>query len=481
MTVATEIFDLIVVGGGIHGSAIAWEAVLRGYSVALIDKNDFSSGASHGNYRIIHGGLRYLQHFDLARLFESAEEQKIFRKIAPTALKPLPFLIPCYGFMMRGREILKLGLSLYDVLTFWRNLGVNKELHLPPNSLLSKDDLLKLAPHISSTGLRGGIVYFDAQMLDPDRLGLAFVTSASDRGAWVRNYTEVIASQLESKKITALSCRDTISGKEFSLRAKFIINATGAWRESVDRRLLPESSPNPQVFSKGLQLTLPKLTEVAIALESKYRDKNAVVSKGNRSYFLQPWKGKTIAGTADILHEGDPDSYRLDESEIALFLEELSQLYPDPRITREQVSSAFGGLRPVSPSVAKAYREGKVGRFGSIEVAHRDTVQTHLERGVSNLISVEGIKYTTTRRLAERVINLFESISGEVRGKSLSRITPLNYSAAPTEHSIESLKQIISKEFVRTKEDLLERRLGYGAFEPPSETLKELVDKAWEC
>jgi glycerol-3-phosphate dehydrogenase len=478
---ADKTFDILVIGGGIHGASIAWEATLRGFSVCLVEKGDFSSGASAGNYRIIHGGLRYLQHLDLMRLFESVEEQRVFRKIVPAALKPLPFIIPCYGYGLRGRELLKLGLSFYDLLTCRRNRKINPALHLPNHQLLATEELQKIAPYLDTRGLRGGIVYSDVQMLDPDRVGLAFVRSAANRGAVALNYTEAVTAELggKSDKIESVLCRDLIGKEEFSIKARVVINAAGSWRELVNRMLLNRAAPK-FLFSKGLQITLPALTgDYAIALESRYRDKNAFVSKGNRSYFLQPWRGKTIAGTADILHTEEPDRYRLNEEETSLFLEELKALYPDPLIKRENVSAVFGGLRPVSPKVETLYQRKQLGDYGSIEVAHRDTVIVHgrEKERIENLISVEGIKYTTTRRLAQRVIDEFERVVGEKRGESRSKEVPLDYSEAG--HSSECIKRAIESEFVRRPEDLLERRLGFGAYETPPTEVRRLVEEVW--
>lgn len=427
-------FDILVIGGGIHGASIAWDATLRGFKVALIEKNEFNSGATAGNYRIIHGGLRYLQHLDLPRLFESVEEQRIFRRIASHALKPLPFLIPCYGFGMRSPEILKAGCTLYDVLTFWRNHGVSPV--LPNHQALSVEETLKIAPYLERKNLRGGIVYFDAQMIDPERLTLSFINSAAKRGAYVSRYTEATSATIDesSREMRGIRCRNSASQTEFEIRAKVVINAAGVWRSVLASKLT--GVPHEEfIFSKGLQVTLPNLTgEHAVALESKFRDKEAFVSKGNRSYFLQPWGGNTIAGTADILHSSNPDTYSLKEEEIELFLKELREIYPDPRISRPNVINTFGGLRPVTPSVREKYRRGELENYGSIEVAHRDTVIVHAEEQgashVKNLISVEGIKFTTTRRLAERVVNIAGKMLGnEVRSQTSN--VPLDYDPLP--------------------------------------------------
>lgn len=473
-------FDIAVIGAGIHGAAIAYDASLRGFSVVILDKKDIGSGASQGNYRIIHGGLRYLQHFDLPRLFESAGEQQTFRKIAPAALAPLPFLIPCYGYEMRGREILEIGLTLYDALTFYRNKNVSPTLKLPWHESIGKSEVLKKLPYLETKGLRGGIIYYDAQMLDPDRLTLSFVKSANNLGCKVKNYCEVVSSEIDGNKIQKLNVRNSISGKEESITAKLIINASGAWREQVSNKLLGTKPTEQYLFSKGLQITLPSITSgLAVALESKFKDSESIVAKGNRSYFLQPWRGATIAGTADILHTNEPDKYSLSEDEINYFLKELSEIYPDPQIIRANVKSAFGGLRPVTPGAKVKHQQNQLPTYGSIEVAHRDIVIAHKDEPdrIENLISVEGIKYTTTRRLAERVTDLAESLLGQKREPCKTKERELDYRTVSTNCSDEELKRIIKEEFVVTLEDLLERRLGFGGLEKPAETEVQRVKK----
>ncbi len=480
--------DILVIGGGVHGAAIAWEATLRGLSVALIDKGDFGGGASAGNYRIIHGGLRYLQHADLIRLFESVEEQRVFRIIAPEAVAPLPFLIPCYGTGMRGRAVLNAGLTLYDVLTFWRNIGMRPKDRLPNHRLLSPAEVLAIAPHLEQRDLRGGIVFYDVQMLAPDRLTLSFILSAEKRGAIVRNYCEAIGAEISKGalggRIDRVRCRNTLTGEEVSFAAKLVVNAAGTWRSAVASTLIG-SATEPFVFSKGLQLTFPALTgEHAVVLESKFRDSTAYVAKGNRSYFLQPWNGVTIAGTADILHTADPESYRLSEEEISLFVQELADLYPDPRITRANVLAAFGGLRPVTPSVRHRQNAGKLGDYGSIEVAHRDTIVVHAnsigDLQAENLISVEGIKYTTTRRLAERIVNIGVRLAGISAGPSLSKSTPLDFRTVGADPSDEEIGRIVREEHVEKVSDLIERRLGYTAHTPPTSTLLDRCKRIFD-
>ena len=169
-------FDLLVVGGGINGLAIAWDAALRGLSVVLCEKGDFGGGATAGCFKIVHGGFRYLQNLDFSRLFRSAKEQRILRTIAPHFVQPLPILVPSYGLGKKSRAVLDLGATFYEILTAGRNNGVDESRKLPRHSVLGSADVLTIAPHLRREALRGGIVFYDAQMRNCERLTLAVAT-----------------------------------------------------------------------------------------------------------------------------------------------------------------------------------------------------------------------------------------------------------------------------------------------------------------
>ncbi len=401
----SEEFDALVIGGGINGAAIAWEAALRGLKVALIERGDFGSGASQGCFRIAHGGLRYLQHLDLRRLRESAQEQKILRGLAPHLVRPFPFLVPCYAYGMKGREALRLGMFLYESLTSRRNSGLEEELHLAKHQVLSTSETLALAPGLNPEGLRGGVIYHDCQITSSDRLTLAVVQAAVDCGAVAANYCSVVRferAEGSSGAIVEAFCRDETTGQKFSLKAKYYINATGPWS-----RLVAGLGGNhaqlkrrERVFSKGVQLVFPRLNHArAVAVESRDYDAAAVVRRGGRSYFLVPWMGRTLAGTYDVAFEDHPDAYTITEGEISAFVTELRSAYQDPKLNLENVQHAFGGLRAVDPQ-----QEFTTALPG---VARQEFIVEHSKQGgPSNLISVEGVKYTTFRALAERVVNL---------------------------------------------------------------------------
>ena len=184
-------FDLVVVGAGVYGAATAWDASLRGLSVALIDKGDFGSGTSFNSLKTIHGGLRYLQHADFTRMRESVRERRNLMRIAPHLVHPLPFLVPTYrGSLLKTRTVMRAALFINDLVSWDRNELADRQKHLPAGKALTRDACLEMAPGIERDGLTGGVLWYDAQMYNSDRLTLSFVLSAAKEGAVVANYVE---------------------------------------------------------------------------------------------------------------------------------------------------------------------------------------------------------------------------------------------------------------------------------------------------
>lgn len=397
-------FDLLVIGGGIGGLSIAWDAVLRGLSVALVEKGDFGSGASQGCFKIVHGGLRYLQHADFARLRESVEEQRVLRIIAPHLIRPLPILVPCYGFGLQSPEVLRAGVGLYDLLTGGRNAGVSSSAVLPRGERLSRAACLDEAPYLQQTGLRGGVAFYDAQMTNCDRLTLSFALSAAKQGAVLCNYTEAAGFSLEAGRIRSVAVVDKLSGARAELRPQMVLNAAGTWSGALESLML-DRPPEPKLFSKGMQLVLPKtVSHYALALESRHADRTAYVARGGRSYFLVPWRDSTLLGTADIVHKDDPDACRFDEVEVKRFLSEARAMYPAPQIDHRFVRYVFGGLRPVAPEIQRRYEQGETISDSDVGTAKKDIISAR--RSIAeNLMTVVGVKYTTCRSVAEQAVD----------------------------------------------------------------------------
>lgn len=415
-------FDLVVIGGGIAGAGVAWDAALRGLSVALLDRGDFGAATSSGCFRIVHGGLRYLQHLDLSRLQKSVREQRRLRRIAPHLLAPLPVLVPCYGRGKKGKTFLKLGVRTYELLTRDRNRNVAQSLCLDRASELTKDEVLEAAPRLSPDDLRGGIVFHDVQMRHAERLTVAVALAAREAGAVICNYTEVTGGRAarsgrRAPRIEAVRFRDVQTGQEGEVRCRMIVNATGVFATRVAALLVgPDGGdvgavrsllPNGGLLSKGFQVALPGMMDrYAVAIESRERDHASIVSRGGRSFFLVPWRGLTLIGTTDAAYRGDPEDFAVEDAEIDEFLAAVRAAYPDPRIRTEEVRYAFGGLLPTQPLP----RSVNADTGDAVRVLREDLVIEHRDRTrgelrADNMITAIAVKYTTFRALAEDVVD----------------------------------------------------------------------------
>lgn len=462
-------FDLLIIGGGIYGLGVAWEAALRGLSVALVEKNDFGSGTSAGCFKIVHGGLRYLPHLELGRFFESVREQRILRTIAPHLVHPLPFLVPCYGRGAKSKAALDIGCSLYELLALFRNQGVDSEHVLPQHKALSTAEVLAIAPGIQRDNLNGGVVFYDAQMSNCDRLTLAVAQSAALAGAKVCNYVEATAlvraeTGHDSEHIAGIELLDRRSGRAFKAQAKVYIDATGPWSDRLLSKFFSTPKPTKRFYSKGIQLVVPQIiSKYAVAVESPHVEEGAAVSRGGRSYFLVPWRDRTLVGTYDELSAEEPDQFRISPKEIKQFVDEVQTAYSSQLLSADRVGYAFGGLRELSAGQSAAAQSGRM-KQGEAPVSRTDEITDHAvgvgAGRISNLITVHGMKYTTFRALSEKVVSLAVSKARLHKCSSRSANTPL---AGAPDNYLEFKQQAHSKYDAKLSAETCEHLLrSYG-------------------
>ncbi|MBU1694312.1 MAG: glycerol-3-phosphate dehydrogenase/oxidase [Verrucomicrobia bacterium] len=392
-----ESFDLVVIGGGVYGLSAAWDAALRGLKVAVLEKGDFGAATSSGSLKLIHGGLRYLQHLNFARMRISINERHRMLRIAPHLVHPLEFVMPCYGHAMKGPEAMRLALLVNDVMSFDRNRGLARDHCIPGGRTLSPAECLEKLPGIRREGLTGGAIFYDAQMHNSERLTLSFGLSASAQGAALANYAEVTGFRMDQGRIRAVLVRDALGDRTFEVAGSMFLNMTGPWSD-ITVRLLETPAPDRKVTrSKGIQLVTRALPPAAaFPIESRQRDITAVIKRGGRNYFVTPWRGLSILGTTDTLYEGSPDEFAITESDIATFLTELNTLYP-AGLERKDVRFWIGGMRPLGDEDTDP---------DHAQASHKSQIRDHArEGGPANLVSVVGVKYTVCRHIAERVVN----------------------------------------------------------------------------
>ena len=481
-----EKFDLLIIGGGINGAAVAWDAALRGLKVALVERGDFGAGASSGCFKIVHSGLRYLQHLDISRLRESVIEQRVLRKIAPHLVHPLAFMIPCYGYAMKSKGVLKLGMTLFEMLSHPRNAEVDGYHFLPKHQILSKEQCLNIAPGLNQKGLKGGVVYYDCQMSNCERLTLSIIKAAAKAGATVCNYAEVLSGEIiegagDQKRIKAVQVKDLLSGNSYRVKANVFLNAAGPWISQTLQRVSGVKGyeyGTTKMYSKGIQIVLPEfIKSFGVAVESSSVDEDTVVSRGGRSLFVFPWRGRSLIGTSDELVVEEPDKFAITPAEIGNLVQEARTAYNSPLITEDNVKFAFGGFRPVERKYQqKDFEKLKDKNLATVSrddliIDHAGGAYNGFSTKIENLISTEGVKYTTFRGFGEKATNLVEQ---KVKGQITSSKTADTQIAGG---EIESYKEFLDYQISQngsqlSKEIVVEMVRDYG-----SET-KDVIDTA---
>jgi glycerol-3-phosphate dehydrogenase len=397
---ANQDYDLLIIGAGAFGAAAARDAALRGLRTALIEQADFGAGASAECFKMVHGGIRYLQHADLPRLRASCHERSVLLRIAPHLVHPLPIAIPTYGHGRRGRAFLGAGACVYDLLTLDRNSGTKDPgQHIKGTRLLSRAELLRPFPHLRARDLTGAVVFEDGQMYNPARLVLAFVKSAVAAGAIACNYVEGVEFLWNDKAVRGMRVRDRLSGDEFEIRAPLILNAAGPWvdylqndqeRFGVQRRL---------PFSRDAYFIVdrPPISPYGVAVQGLSRDKDAMLGRATRHLFAAPWRDKTLFGVWHRLFPDRPDTARVEPAEVHQWIGELNSVYPSLDLSPSEVTFAHCGLVPFGETATQTELSfGKQSRL----IDHREA------NGLSGLVSLVGIRFTTARGDAARALDL---------------------------------------------------------------------------
>jgi glycerol-3-phosphate dehydrogenase len=394
-------YDVAIVGGGIFGICAAWEAVSRGLSVALIERGDFAGACSAASFRMVHGGIRYIQHGDIARIRESVRERRAWLRVAPHLVHPLPIVIPTFGHAMQGKEILWAGMKLYELCAADRNRGIaDQACRIPPGTLLSRAEVLALFPELGDSPLNGAVTFCDGQMHDPPRLALAFLRSAVQAGAVAGNYVAASRFVREGARITGVECADVLTGETLRIRARMVVNTAGAWSQrllgrAAGLRLRPESA-----FSRDTCLVLkrPARGIHALALLGQTRDPDALLSRAARHLFLVPWRDRTLLGVWHKIVPDDPDALDVYEDEVATFLGEVNAGCPALRLTPDDVSCFNAGL--------VLFGENRLGA-ADLRYGHRSRLVDHaVTDGVDGLITSIGVRWTTARGVADAVVTL---------------------------------------------------------------------------
>ena len=397
---AGEPHDLLVIGGGIYGACVAWDAALRGLSVALLEQGDFGQATSANSQKIVHGGFRYLQHADLTRMRESIRERRTLLRVAPHLVHPLPMLIPTYRWGIQHRQIMRAALAIYDLVSWDRNRGQrDPQKRIPRGRVVSRAECLRLAPGLSDRGLTGGAVWHDGQIYNTERLTLAFIRSAAEQGACAANYVQVTGLLQQGASVTGVRAIDRLSGRSLEVRGRLVINTAGPWVNRVlgfaDSRRLALRLP----LSKTVNvITRPLTNGPALSVTLPRRDHVNGQDAGERRLYITPWRGWAIVGSAHRVFTGAPEACQTTEAEIAAFVADINTAYPGAGLTAEDITFVHVGLLPC---------EERDGEVMPAHLARRYQICDHKRaHGVDGFLSVVGVKYTTARDVAQKAVTV---------------------------------------------------------------------------
>lgn len=451
-------YDVLVIGGGVYGAWIAYDSALRGFSVALVDKQDFGSATSSNSLKIIHGGLRYLQHGDIRRMRTSIRERNVLMRIAPHLVHPLPFLLPTYRNFAQSKHVMSLAFAMNRLLGSNGKRSSAPQKQLPPGKIVSREECLQWLPGMDTGRLTGGALWYECQVHNTERMILSILRSAHEAGADLANYVAMTGSIKNGSRITGVILRDVLSGEEFQVKAKVFVNASGPWVSNVVALFSDSSGGRKVPLSKAINLVVKRqlVTRGAVGITSKtsLRDHDAFIRTGKRLLVLTPWNSHTVIGTAHSPFSRSPEDLDVTEEEIGGFIQEINRAYPPASLKREEVTFIHRGLLPMN---------GNHGSTANVSLLKKHKVYDHAKTdGSDGLISVVGVKLTEARYVAEKVTDYL--------AKKLQKMTPRSNTAERPIHGghIGQFDKFIEEEGRRCKTPLgpkLTRRLlcNYGS------------------
>ena len=412
--------DVVIVGGGIFGACAAWDAALRGLSVALVERGDFAGGTSSQSFKMVHGGIRYLQHADLIRVRESCRERSALLRTAPHLVHPLPIVVPTYGHGRGGKALLSAGLLAYDLITLDRNRAISDPARrIPRGRGLCTNEALDLFPALARPDLTGAVVFTDAQMYNPPRLVFAFLRSAIEAGALAANYLEAVSFMRSGGRVRGIVACDRRSEERFEIRARAVLNAAGPWAENLLRGQTDLAPQRRSTYSRDTCFVIQRQlhADYGLAVAARNKDPDAVLSRGARHLFIVPWRGYSLVGVWHRVCDGDPDRVQVSEVELAAFIDEFNEACPGLDLSLDDVSMCNAGLLPFGENEPDA-RDLSYGKR-SILIDHA------AEHNVEGLVSLIGIRYTMGRGDAARAIDLIANKLGHRASRPATHQIPV--------------------------------------------------------
>ena len=446
-------YDVLIIGGGIHGCTAAWSLSRQGVKTGLIEKDDFGGAASANSEKVLHGGLRYLQQLDIIRMRDSIAARRRSLRLQPNGAQPKPFLMPTSGLFLRSKAAMLAAMMANDVISFDRNIGLAPESRISCGRLHNWSFLRSVAPALAGMG-SGAAEWQDGLAQNTERFTLAFALTAEEQGATVSNYVKAEEMLYDGKRICGVRVRDQLTGDTAEIRAKVVVNATGGWLEEVNPAESKACS-DKWLWARAYNIVIGRqlFGPYGVGLEAavEYEHESSVIKRGKRNYFFVPWRQGTMIGTMYKTFTEKPDDCRLEPEEIEAYLQEINEIYPAAALTMDDVVFGQVGLMPA--------RKLKGSDLSDDPAKDTRIIDAEKACRCPGLILIKGIKYTTGIQVAERVARLAMKKLGRV----YDRHAPESIRGGDQLLTLESLQADCRAVGVDLAPDILEyHRIHYG-------------------
>lgn len=419
-------FDVVVLGGGVLGACVARDAALRGFTVALLERDDFGSGTSANSLKVVHGGLRQLQHLDLKGMRDSARERAAWLRTAPHLVEPIPVLVPLSGGPAEALAY-RAALAMNDMMSAGTDGDLPLERTIPPGRILGREECLSMVPELDREGITGGALFHDAVMYSAERLVLEVVQGAMEAGAQVANRVEAMAPLLAGDRRMGIVARDRETQEEIPVRARIVVNAAGPWAPALTDRLLGRPVPHAPALSLAWNLVLHGMGHrTAFALAGRGgTPTGSRAGRRPRRLFVLPWRGRTLVGTGHARFGNDPAalaSVDLEHPALRDFLEEVNRAWPGTPLTADDVLLTHLGLLPAHPTGDAQSGPGRLGASenrpggrpksgGRVRLLGRHRVAVDADGGTP-VLTATTVKFTRARKVAKEVVDRVGGLLG---------------------------------------------------------------------
>jgi glycerol-3-phosphate dehydrogenase len=451
---ATRRYDLAVIGGGIHGVCAALEAARRGRRVLLLEQGDFGGATSWNSFRILHGGLRYLQKMDLRRFHQSVAARRWFCQTLPELVAPLPCAFPLYGRGLKRRSTFTLALRLNDALAWQRNRDVAPRARLPRSAMLSALQTIERIEGLDKSGLQGAGLWYDAQLRSPQRAIVELLKWAAACGATALNHMRAVELQQAGTRVSGVVARDARTGRDWRFHAARVLNAAGPWARSLGRTFDPhmpgDTLGHPSLAFNALVDRSP-ISDLAVAAEPP--GPNAQV------YFLRSYGTRLFIGTGHAPWHGSAASPSVDQHNLQSMIDDVNAAIPGLQLRRDEVTQVMAGLLPA--------REA-----GGTALTDRERLYDHgRQGGPRGLFTLSGVKYTTaplvaeaavSRALGERARLKQPTPRPRVTATPVSLLDAADAATCTDQAIIETVRHLAQAESATSVEDILWRRTEWG-------------------